>query len=90
MKSTLGPLAKAAVLIAVATWLGAIAQAATIIVTNTEDRGPGSLRAALAAANGTPARDLDVRAIQRELLRQGAYLSPAVVPAFAQVPSAAE
>jgi hypothetical protein len=51
MKDTFGTLGKAAVLIAVATWLGAIAQAATLTVTNTEDSGPGSLRAALAAAN---------------------------------------
>ncbi len=46
--------------------------------------------AALAAASGTPARYVAVRAIQRELLRQGAYLSPAVTTAVAQVSSAAE
>ncbi len=34
--------------------------------------------AALAAGTNTRPRDLDVRTIQRELLRQGAYLSPAV------------
>jgi hypothetical protein len=36
------------------------------------------IAAALAAARSTRLRDLDPRAIQRELLRQGAYLSPAV------------
>ena len=39
--------------------------------------------AALAADSGTPPRDVAVRAIQRELLRQGAYLSPAIVTALA-------
>jgi hypothetical protein len=34
--------------------------------------------AALAANAGVPPRSLDVRAVQRELLRQGAYLSPSV------------
>jgi hypothetical protein len=34
--------------------------------------------AALAADTGKPPRDLDSRLIQRELLRQGAYLSPSV------------
>jgi FAD dependent oxidoreductase len=46
--------------------------------------------AALAAASGTPPRHVAVRAIQHELLRQGAYLSPAVATALAQVSSAAE
>jgi hypothetical protein len=45
--------------------------------------------AAIAAGTGTRPRDLDVRAIQRELLRQGAYLSP-VVEAGVQPASAAE
>jgi hypothetical protein len=33
--------------------------------------------AALAAARGVKPKDLDAAAVQRELLRQGAYLSPA-------------
>jgi hypothetical protein len=41
---------------------------------------------ALAANAGRPPRAVDVAAIQRELLRQGAYLSPAV--AAAQAPAA--
>jgi hypothetical protein len=45
--------------------------------------------AALAAASGRRPRDLEVDAIQRELLRQGAYLSPAVA-AVLQPASAAE
>jgi hypothetical protein len=45
--------------------------------------------AALAANTGARPRDLDVRAIQRELLRQGVYLSPAVAAA-AQPATAAE
>ena len=45
--------------------------------------------AALAVNSGTRPRDVDVRAIQRELLRQGAYLSPAV-EAGIQPASAAE
>ena len=45
--------------------------------------------AALAVNSGTRPRDVDVRAIQRELLRQGVYLSPAV-EAGAQPASAAE
>ena len=45
--------------------------------------------AALAAGMKTRPRDLDVRTIQRELLRQGAYLSPAV-EAGLQPASAAE
>src|SRR5262249_40857450 len=49
MKNTLGKLGKAA-LIAVATWLGATAQAATITVTSTDDSGAGTLRNALANA----------------------------------------
>src|SRR5262245_23284630 len=50
MKNTLGTLGKAAGLIAVATWLGATAQAATITVTSTDDSGAGTLRDALANA----------------------------------------
>ena len=46
--------------------------------------------AALAAASGTPPRHVAVRVIQRELLQQGAYLSPAVATALAQVSAAAE
>jgi FAD dependent oxidoreductase len=42
------------------------------------------IAAALAAARGTAPRDVAVRSIQRELLRQGAYLSPAVTTARAQ------
>jgi FAD-dependent oxidoreductase family protein len=38
--------------------------------------------AALAAGQGKQPRDLDVRAVQHELLRQGAYLSPAVASAL--------
>ena len=38
--------------------------------------------AALAAAGSIRLRDLDPRAIQRELLRQGAYLSPAAEAAL--------
>jgi FAD dependent oxidoreductase len=34
--------------------------------------------AALAASTGTRPRDVVISAIQRELLRQGAYLSPAI------------
>ena len=45
--------------------------------------------AALAAGSGRRPRDLEVAAIQRELLRQGAYLSPAVMAAK-QAPAAAE
>jgi len=45
--------------------------------------------AAIAAGTGTRPRDLEVRMIQRELLRQGAYLSP-VVEAGVQPASAAE
>jgi hypothetical protein len=50
MKNTLGTLGKAAVLIAVATWLGATAQSATLTVTSTDDSGAGTLRDALAKA----------------------------------------
>ena len=46
--------------------------------------------AALAADSGTRPRDLAPRSIQRELLRQGAYLSPAVGAAAAVTSSAAE
>ncbi len=45
--------------------------------------------AALAAGTNTQPRDLDVRTVQRELLRQGVYLSPAVAAAL-QPASAAE
>jgi hypothetical protein len=38
--------------------------------------------AALAADAGTSPRQVDVHAIQRELLRQGAYLSPTVATAL--------
>ena len=38
--------------------------------------------AALAAARSQRPRDVDVRALQRELLRQGAYLSPAIAAAI--------
>ena len=44
--------------------------------------------AALAAAGTIRLRDLDPRAIQRELLRQGAYLSPAAEVAL-RVPAVA-
>jgi hypothetical protein len=40
--------------------------------------------AALAAASGTPPRQVAVRSIQHELLRQGVYLSPAAAGADAQ------
>jgi len=43
----------------------------------------------IAAAAGTRPRDLAASAIQRELLRQGAYLSPAIEAAM-QPASAAE
>ncbi len=46
------------------------------------------IAAALAAAKAQPPKDLDPRAVQRELLRQGAYLSPATTAALR--PSAAE
>jgi len=45
--------------------------------------------AALAVGSGRRPRDLDVAAIQRELLRQGAYLSPSIAAAL-QAPAAAE
>ena len=45
--------------------------------------------AALAAGAGTSPRKVDVRALQRELLRQGAYLSRAVATACSPA-SAAE
>ena len=41
--------------------------------------------AALAAASGRRPRGLDVTAIQRELLRQGAYLSPAITATAQQI-----
>jgi hypothetical protein len=44
--------------------------------------------AALAAAGSTRVREVDPRAIQRELLRQGAYLSPSVEAAL-RLPAAA-
>jgi len=37
--------------------------------------------AALAAGASKPPRDVPVNAIQRELLRQGSYLSPAIATA---------
>jgi hypothetical protein len=46
--------------------------------------------AALAAGGSVPPRHVAVRAIQRELLRQGAYLSPAVATALAPVSVAVE
>jgi hypothetical protein len=46
--------------------------------------------AALAAESGTQPRKLDPKAIQRELLRQGAYLSPSVEAAAGLAASAAE
>ncbi|HEY1745911.1 MAG TPA: FAD-dependent oxidoreductase [Xanthobacteraceae bacterium] len=45
--------------------------------------------AALAAASGAPPRDVAARSIQRELLRQGAYLSAAATTADAQFPATA-
>ena len=45
--------------------------------------------AALAAGSSRRPRDLEVAAIQRELLRQGAYLSPSIAAAV-QAPAAAE
>ncbi len=45
--------------------------------------------AALAAASGVTPRQVTARSIQRELLRQGAYLSPAVAKARAQFPATA-
>ncbi|MBV8752245.1 MAG: FAD-dependent oxidoreductase, partial [Hyphomicrobiales bacterium] len=47
------------------------------------------IAAALAAGAGGSPHDLEVAAIQRELLRQGAYLSPVIVNAL-QAPAAAE
>ncbi|HML11841.1 MAG TPA: FAD-dependent oxidoreductase, partial [Xanthobacteraceae bacterium] len=47
------------------------------------------IAAALAAGAGLRPRDLNVATIQRELLRQGAYLSPGIVTAL-QAPAAAE
>jgi hypothetical protein len=46
------------------------------------------IAAALAAAAGQRPRDLDPAAIQRELLRQGAYLSPATAAALQPAPAA--
>jgi hypothetical protein len=45
--------------------------------------------AALAAATGVAPRRVAVRSIQHELLRQGAYLSPASVTAHARIPATA-
>jgi hypothetical protein len=45
--------------------------------------------AALAAGSGIQPRHVAARAIQRELLRQGAYLSPAVATALTPVSAAA-
>jgi hypothetical protein len=47
------------------------------------------LAAALAASSGARPRDLAVSAIQRELLRQGAYLSPAIEAAVSSAEPAA-
>ena len=44
--------------------------------------------AALAAGQGKRPRDLDAAAVQRELLRQGAYLSPAVERSLRPAPAA--
>jgi hypothetical protein len=46
--------------------------------------------AALSASTGTRPRDLAINAVQRELLRQGVYLSPRVEAAVLQRVSAAE
>jgi hypothetical protein len=46
------------------------------------------IAAALAAGAGRRPRDVDAGAIQRELLRQGAYLSPAVEAALRPAPAA--
>jgi hypothetical protein len=48
------------------------------------------IAAGIAAESGTRPRDVDPRAIQRELLRQGAYLSPAVEAAAGVAAPAAE
>ena len=48
------------------------------------------IAAALAAGSGTRPRDLDPRLVQRELLRQGAYLSPSIEAAVEQASRAAE
>ncbi len=46
--------------------------------------------AALAAGSGTRPRDLDPRLIQRELLKQGAYLSPSIEAVAGPASNAAE
>jgi hypothetical protein len=46
------------------------------------------IAAALAAGSGLRARDVDAGAIQRELLRQGAWLSPAAEAALRRAPAA--
>jgi len=48
------------------------------------------IAAALSAGSGTRPRDLNPRDIQRELLRQGAYLSPSIETEARRVPDAAE
>jgi hypothetical protein len=48
------------------------------------------IAAALAAGSGVRPRDLDPRLIQRELLAQGAYLSPSVAAAARSGTRAAE
>ena len=48
------------------------------------------IAAALAAGSGTRPRDLDPRLIQRELLGQGAYLSPSIEALAAPASNAAE
>src|SRR5581483_5425737 len=46
------------------------------------------IAAALSAAAGKPPREVSAGAVQRELLRQGAYLSPAVEQALRPAPAA--
>jgi len=48
------------------------------------------IAAALAAGSGTQPRSLDPRLIQRELLAQGAYLSPSIAASAAPASNAAE
>ena len=50
----------------------------------------GDIAATLAAGSGTRPRDLDPRLIQRELLGQGAYLSPSIEALAAPASNAAE
>jgi hypothetical protein len=46
------------------------------------------IAAALAADSGLRLRDVEIAAIQRELLRQGAYLSPAIEAGLRAAPRA--